>query len=85
MTALYNRFLTGTPADPSRSAEQNMHSTASGAPEAGGGLSGLLGRLGLRAPDRGDLLLMLILMLLASEDEDGWETLPVIALIFLMS
>ena len=52
---------------------------------SGFSLSGLLQRFNLKELDKGDLLLMLILMLLFSEEGDGKENLLVIALAFLLA
>lgn len=51
-------------------------------PQQKGFLKELLG--GLKLPDRGDLLLMLVLAILCMEDGDDWDSLIVIGLVFLL-
>lgn len=91
VTALYNRFLPGCPPPWCKQSERPPHTTQSPEPPpkppepSGFNLSSLLSRFHLGELDKGDLLLMLVLMLLFAEEGENFENLLVIALAFFLS
>lgn len=95
---MYNRFIPGQSPPAAQSPEHSQRSpylqpqpkpaeTPSLAEDESGGLLGLLKGFGagdlFKNLDRGDLLLMLLLFLICSEEGEELETLIILGLVFL--